>query len=1253
MAISTNGTVLTRLAGALYNTQMSNATYKEVAALDPSALANVLYARDFNTVSDATVATTLVTNLGLSTVSGLSNWVAAQLTAAGANKGAKVVELLNGFAQMSSDATYGAAATAFNNKVDAALALSQKTDDTGGTFDSVSTAVSGKTFTLTDNIETISGGSGDDSISGALIYSAGAEDGSTLNAGDSILGGTGTDTLRISTSGSNISADTHTPLLGGIEKILVSSNETDATDNLTIDLANAGSDLATVGTYSSTAAGDLTFSNVSKIVGIEAAGKGDLTVSYQSGVTSGTEDTQTITLNGVGTSNTSRSAITSTGIETVNVVSTGSTNIADFANSSAKTINISGNKALTLGASAAATNLKTIDASTATGNITLDTLPTTDIAITGGAGNDTVRIDGSTVSSADSIDLGAGTNTLALTAASNIGSAASGAVVKGISNVYGYRVASGVGDETTDVADLTIAQNVSFISGATAVGVSTYSITDTTADDDAVIVAGGVSFTGLTASVTDVNISGLSFTAADADEEESTGGLTFTATVAMGSDTLADSIKVTLGSTTAAALTTSGDNTSALNITAEDFENITLVSQGLANTVATTTVSDLSTLTINASKALTLTTITGAGSAFKNINASASTDDVNLGSNGLGGAGTVLGGSGNDTLQGSTLSDSISGGAGNDSLTGAGGNDSIYGDAGNDVITGGSGNDKLYGGDGNDTIAGSTGNDTFDMGAGDDYFVATGNSDDADTLTNLTSNDVVLGGDGTDTFYVTGALESGESATLDLNDTTLTQFTGATGMERVVVGYTNDASEADVTYTVQVGDILLGAFGNSLTVSFEGTTTTGYNAGTRSYSTAVDASAVLNTSSTVTASAASGRALTYTLGNGIDKATGSTASDTFTVSNNIFFSATDVLKGGAGNDTISYTDSVGGAVAVDKLAAISSVETISVDSGDAGGEGNFTFTLNDSIVGNNYNSSANKFTVTRAADEDGYLKVDGSLVTASYNLEIVAADGEYTSSSVNYGDTLTGGAGNDTIDGGGGFTNVIDLSYGGTDTVKITDQFIQFDASEADFAGGLEGAIAGTLNVAADALTGFTTYTNGVTSTVQTGYDKFAFQAVTDDGNSEDEEAELFLGDSALVLANTNTGDPTTTNGTYVALSSDDYTEFAGAVSGGDGFTVNKVNIITGRGYDSYELALAANDSDETASDEDGQAILGFYNSSTMRFELYYIDDSGEITSSTARTDELGFLLAYSTEVTLTGVAGFASQNFSVVISGT
>jgi hypothetical protein len=139
MAISTNGTVIARLAGGLYNTVMSNATYYEVALLDPSALANTLYTRDFAKSTDLAVATTLIANLGLSATVGLDNWVAGQLTAAGAaNKGAKVVSLLNDFAGMTADTTYGAAATAFNTKVDAALAASQKTGSVESKFEAES-----------------------------------------------------------------------------------------------------------------------------------------------------------------------------------------------------------------------------------------------------------------------------------------------------------------------------------------------------------------------------------------------------------------------------------------------------------------------------------------------------------------------------------------------------------------------------------------------------------------------------------------------------------------------------------------------------------------------------------------------------------------------------------------------------------------------------------------------------------------------------------------------------------------------------------------------------------------------------------------------------------------------------------------------------------------------------------------------------------------------------------------------------------
>jgi hypothetical protein len=226
MAISTNGKVLARLAGALYNTQMSNATYSEVKTLDPATLADALYARDFSASTDLAVATTVVTNLGLGSVTGLNNWVAAQLTAAGSHKGAKIVDLLNSFAQMTADTTYGSYATAFNTKVDAALAASQTTGNAGGTFAAAGVApapVNG-TFALTTSIDAIVGGAGDDAITAAATSASTGTANTTVNSGDSVDGGAGTDTLTITaTSANNNSLSGLT--VTNVEKIVIAGSD--------------------------------------------------------------------------------------------------------------------------------------------------------------------------------------------------------------------------------------------------------------------------------------------------------------------------------------------------------------------------------------------------------------------------------------------------------------------------------------------------------------------------------------------------------------------------------------------------------------------------------------------------------------------------------------------------------------------------------------------------------------------------------------------------------------------------------------------------------------------------------------------------------------------------------------------------------------------------------------------------------------------------------------------------------------------
>ena len=88
---------------------------------------------------------------------------------------------------------------------------------------------------------------------------------------------------------------------------------------------------------------------------------------------------------------------------------------------------------------------------------------------------------------------------------------------------------------------------------------------------------------------------------------------------------------------------------------------------------------------------------------------------------------------GNDFVNGSTLpasmrlwvladagNDTVLGGAGDDFVNGAHDTDRVWGGPGNDWIRGGSGNDRLYGGPGNDRLLGQDGADIVRGGAGTD-----------------------------------------------------------------------------------------------------------------------------------------------------------------------------------------------------------------------------------------------------------------------------------------------------------------------------------------------------------------------------------------------------------------------------------------------------------------------------------------------------------------------------------------------------
>ncbi len=120
----------------------------------------------------------------------------------------------------------------------------------------------------------------------------------------------------------------------------------------------------------------------------------------------------------------------------------------------------------------------------------------------------------------------------------------------------------------------------------------------------------------------------------------------------------------------------------------------------------------------------------------------------------------ITGGSGNDTITGSTGADFIHGGAGDDEIhalagddvaIGGLGNDNVSGDADNDLVVGGDGNDNLYGGSGNDIVSGDAGNDTLAGGTGND--VLSGGKGDDIINTGAGDDTVIFGrGDGHDTL---------------------------------------------------------------------------------------------------------------------------------------------------------------------------------------------------------------------------------------------------------------------------------------------------------------------------------------------------------------------------------------------------------------------------------------------------------------------------------------------------------------------
>lgn len=119
----------------------------------------------------------------------------------------------------------------------------------------------------------------------------------------------------------------------------------------------------------------------------------------------------------------------------------------------------------------------------------------------------------------------------------------------------------------------------------------------------------------------------------------------------------------------------------------------------------------------------------------------------------VGGSGddNLQGGNANDTLEGDEGSDFLSGGGGNDTLTGASDADRIFGGAGNDSIEGRGSADVINAGPGNDVVSGGAGGDQVVAGTGNDFVEGGAGRDSINAVDDVSGNDYVQGGTEVDT----------------------------------------------------------------------------------------------------------------------------------------------------------------------------------------------------------------------------------------------------------------------------------------------------------------------------------------------------------------------------------------------------------------------------------------------------------------------------------------------------------------------
>ena len=841
-------------------------------------------------------------------------------------------------------------------------------------------------------MDSSTGGAGADSFAATAATVAGATV-TTLNAGDNLKGGEGTDTLTLSNT-SATSAFGAGVTTSSIENLSV--NAVTATD-VDASLMSGITDVFNNGSLSA-----VTVTGLGAIPNVHLTGtSADTTVQYASAATTvGTADEMTVALNGAGTAaGIGLTSVNAQGIEKFNVVASGA------------------------------------DSGTATRSVSLVSTSLKDVAITGSAASNlTVNLVGATTDAAGSVTGSDAANTVVLTAdaADTINVSLGGGndilSIGAISKTHTLDGGDGIdtlvaGASITDTALVGTGLNVSGfeVVSAGAVSVALPTATNT---------IGTVSFTSTGGSVAGVASGAtISQAATGTNTVSNTKGWTGTA----------DSLNVVVGKATAGGAITQSlvayDATSKTGVETATITNNQLATSTDARSVGVSAAS-LTKMTVVSAVDAALT-ITGGGAALTELDASGVVGDVTESVTFATAGAKVTTSSGDDTITFVAGANTATTGAGKDNITGGTGVDTITAGADDDIIDGGKGNDVLDGGAGKDTITGGEGADTMTGGADADTFIVGGKNTSLVSYSTALAPDVIKDFvSGTDKLTIAqtnaGFLGNYANLTLALADMTANDqsfyVTSENNLYVIATKATYAATDTVVKLeglaTLAENDLGFGSQGSGSKIAI------------------TEGAASLSTTAKVNASAVT---------TGKDDTISITVAD---ATGNI--SGKSAITAGAGTDTLNITTTAAGLTVLNGVANndeinVSGVEVINIAVSDAGaGAISITNTIPTDVttltasgvnVGLTATLTAAKQSVTVT---NGLLGGQGSAITmGDFAGTVTTGSADDTVTTVNALNVVSTGAGNDTIkivaasDGASGA--IINAGAGTLDVIEISE----------------------------------------------------------------------------------------------------------------------------------------------------------------------------------------------------------------------